>query len=416
MNRRQFLHHSLVLGGASLIPWVPLRSEAAHATNQVVFIFVRGGWDPLAILEPLATSSDYRNLRNLRPNLLCKNPRTYAGLSLNAAMSPLVTDSQLAAGLGFVLHTGSLNKTRSHFVQQDLIETGSASTVGTSGFLARAGKEASRRCVAIHSSVPKSMKTGNPIVLRDPAALDEKYAASVTKPGWSRAQRMGLYRSGGASNLDKALDQTAATIVTDFQRVHSSLAANGDTNLDTLLGRSGYLSTRFGRDLAAAGAMLSSAANPGFVAVNAEHNWDTHAIQSNVFDGKIADLAQNLAAFKRDLVRRGKWNSTVVVVMSEFGRTVKENGSLGSDHGEGGLMMLMGGKIKPFASEPLAKRSWTLPGSATSSTALDVRHDYRMVLAEVLSRHMLLTSTEIGRVFTGGQFQVAANYLGLFRT
>src|SRR6185369_12002832 len=95
-----------------------------------------------------------------------------------------------------------------------------------------------------------------------------------------------------------------------------------------LIGAGGYQQSSFGQRLAVAAAMLASPANPAIVTVDAEHVWDTHFNQAtndptgySAYGKKVDDVAKNLVAFKSDLQRRGLWDDTAVVLMSEFGRT-----------------------------------------------------------------------------------------------
>ena len=161
--------------------------------------------------------------------------------------------------------------------------------------------------------------------------------------------------------------------------------------------------------------MLASVANPAFVTVDAEHDWDTHANQRTneltfgAFGTKVDDIGRNLLAFKNDLVARGKWATTAVVVITEFGRTILENANKGSDHGRGGLILLMGGRIRPFTNAAYTGlRNWTIPTTADASSALDVVHDYRIVLSEILQKNCGLTAAQATSIFLS-QINVASS-------
>ena len=177
----------------------------------------------------------------------------------------------------------------------------------------------------------------------------------------------------------------------------------------------------FGQRLAVAAAVL--AWNPAIVAVDAGHDWDTHFAEHPNDPAewyglakKVDDFAKNIVAFKNDLVRRTAGTGTAIVVISEFGRTVKENGDRGTDHGRGGLMLLLGGAIRRHSDAAyLGLRALTIPASADSSTALAVTHDYRVVMAELLERHLGLTRSSALALFRPEGTVSAANYLNVLR-
>jgi len=131
---------------------------------------------------------------------------------------------------------------------------------------------------------------------------------------------------------------------------------------------------------------------------------------------KVDDLAKNLLAFKNDLQRRSLWDSTAIVLLSEFGRTIRENGSQGSDHGRGGAMLLLGGALRAHADPAyLGLRSLSLPATFDASSALDVVHDYRVVMAEILERHLGLPQTTALGLFQPAASVRASDYLNVVR-
>ena len=413
MKRRDFLTRSLALAGISCLPsFVSRRAGAQTApTGQLVFVFLRGGADPLGLAAP--TGAALTRLNDLRPNLAVAGAVPFGTLALHPRLAtPLLSDAELAAHLNVVIHAGSLNETRSHFEQMARIEGGDMTGFPVDGILGRAAKLINRSTFAIGNAVPASLRGTNPLVLTDPAKLQAGYSAYNMKPGtaFTRSHRLGMYKVAAGEAGDTKIDALARLAQSQFD-----LIDDVPVTLAQLVGQHGYLNTPFGQRLSVAAHMLASVANPAFVTVDAEHDWDTHANQRTndltfgAFGTKVDDIGRNLLAFKNDLVARGKWATTAVVVITEFGRTILENANKGSDHGRGGLILLMGGRIRPFTNTAYTGlRNWTIPTTADASTALDVVHDYRIVLSEILQKNCGLTAAQATSIFLS-QINVASS-------
>jgi uncharacterized protein (DUF1501 family) len=143
----------------------------------------------------------------------------------------------------------------------------------------------------------------------------------------------------------------------------------------------------------------NSAYSIGFVDVG---GWDTHVNQGaaeGALAANLAGLANGLAAFAREMGAR--WKSTVVVVMSEFGRTFRENGNRGSDHGHGNTLWVLGGGI---AGGRIAGRQVALTEATLfQNRDLPVLNDYRSVLAHLFARMYGLGDAALGRVLPGAK-------------
>jgi uncharacterized protein (DUF1501 family) len=382
MQRREFLSSVLAGLGVGLLP----RAARAAATSpRLVFVFLRGGTDALSLVSP--AGAGFTTLQGYRPKIAMANPLPFtAQLQLHPAMAPLMASS-IKNRLNLILHAGSVTDSRSHFDQQYRVETGDAVGNTATGFLARTMSAQAFMAAAVSRSIPASLGGSDPLVLSDPASVQAGYSIGSLKGGMTRAQRLGLY-------------QVAAG--------ESGSAVLAGVTLASLTAANGYVATSpFGQRLALAAELCTSSLNPQIVTVNGEQFWDSHvaqltndSVQFLTLHNSIADLATNLAAFKNDLSARGLWNQTVVVVMSEFGRTVRENGNAGTDHGRGGVMVVMGGTVRPFTDPGYTgTRAWTLPSNPDGSAALSVLHDYRIVLAEIMERHLGMTAQKVGQMF-----------------
>jgi uncharacterized protein (DUF1501 family) len=404
-SRRDFISQGLTLVGASALPtfWLP-RAYAA-SDGQMVFIFLRGGADALGLISP--AGDDFTTLKKWRPNISLDSPITLTGnLVAHARLAPLLSDPDLKSQLNLIPHVGSLNETRSHFEQMAHVESGDAVGNTSSGFLARAAVAMGRRATfAMANGIPASLVGVNTLVLQEPAQLQSQFKYSTWQMPFTRSQRLGMYKIDPGESGDADIDKVAHVAQLQFDQLEGPKPITAQS----LVNAGNYKNNSlFGQRLAVAAAMLDSAANPAFIAVDAEHVWDTHAAQQTndtsvgAFGAKVDDLAKNLLAFKNDLVKRGKWSTTTVVILSEFGRTIKENGDHGTDHGRGGVAILMGAGVKSFTDRTVTSvRSWSLPATADASTALDVKHDYRLILAEILQKRCGMSQTDVVDLFLG---------------
>lgn len=419
MKRRDFLNQSLALAGISCVPtFLPSISKAQTASGQIIFIFLRGGADALSLLPPSGAART--RLNSFRPNEAVIGDKIFSNnLNIHPLLEPMVLDTSLKARLNFILHVGSPYNTLSHFEQMARVETADMNTIAADGLFGRAAKTLNRATFAIGNSIPTSLRGTNPMVLTDPAKLSNGYASGNLKPGgdYTRAQRLGLYKIVAGEVGDANINSAAR----NAQQQYDLVEAGSTANLTTLMSAQNYFDDQygFGERLATAAHMLSSAANPAFVTVDAEMAWDTHSgqftndlTQFKSFATKVDALGRNLVALKRDLVSRGKWATTAVVVISEFGRTIKQNGSSGTDHGRGGLMILMGGRIRPFSDTTyVGTRVWSIPTTVDVSTPLAITHDYRLILAEIMQKNCGMTQTQLNSVFLN-QINLS-NYLGV---
>ncbi len=418
LKRRDILKASLAGVGASFLPSIVGGAEArAQGTppKSLVFILLRGGADPLTWLSPKGGTGQ-TTLAGFRPNLTLASPLTFSStLYANQFMAPIVNDATLMSRFNVILHSGCAHETRSHFEQLDHVESGDSVSIASTGFLGRAATVLARPVASLGTTIPMSVRGTNPLCFTDPAQLQSNAQEHQFRFNVTRSQRLGLYRYSDA-NVD------AIASIADAQ-ISAAANAIGNVTASGLATAGGYLQADhgFGQRLATAAALVGSSWAPAIVTVDGDHDWDTHNDQFPNTVGewygmarKIDDVSRNIAKFKNDLVARGRWDSTAVIVMSEFGRCVKENTSGGTDHGRGGLMMLFGGAVRGHSDAAyVGPRSFTIPTTADSSTALSVVHDYRTVVAEVLERHMGMARATVLGLFP--QTISAANYLNVIR-
>ena len=343
MNRRFFLRTTgLGLLGATL----PL--AASRRRNRVlVVIFQRGAVDALNMIVPYgerAYAASRPSIAIPRNEVLDLDGFFGAHPSLRSLM-PFWKDRSLA-----VVHAaGSPDATRSHFDAQDFMESGTPGEKSTKdGFLARAvgkAKTSTPRAVAITSTLPRIFA----------GAPDAIAATDLAK-----------FRNDRAASLFAAAYPEAF----EAARVLGKVDATGGP----LKQIAGLIKADIGVEVA-------------FTDVD---GWDTHAAQNGPLANRLRRLSDDIAAFANDLGSR--MSDVVLVTMSEFGRTVRENGNRGTDHGHGGAMLVLGGNVnggKVHGRWPGLEREQLFEGRDLAVTT-----DFRDVFAEVLTKHLGVTSME----------------------
>ncbi len=366
MQRRTFLASLGLAAPALLLP--RLAFSGADKKKTLVVILQRGAVDGLSMVPPVGEKAYY----DLRPTIAIEKKAAKAldgPFALHPSLSPLLP-LWANKSLAIVHAVGSPDPTRSHFDAQDYLETGTPGSKSTDdGWLARAlgakkGK-GSLRAVALSPALPRILR-GDPDAVAF-AALDSFKVAG---------KGSGTFESMYDGALDEALrgagkDAFAAMNTLEAANVSAIVPANGAKYPDGPLGkRLKQIAQLIRGDVGVE------------VAVTDCGGWDTHANQKPLLDKRLAELGGALAAFATDL--GGRMADVCVVTATEFGRTVKENGSAGTDHGHGSVMMVMGGGVK-------GKRvlgSWKGLADLYEGRDLPVTTDHRTVFAEILRAHL----------------------------
>ena len=408
ITRRVFLRNSaLAVVGTAAVPAfltrVALGSESALEKNKrLVVIFQRGAADGLNIVVPHAEASYYA----MRPsiNIPRKDVIDLDGFfGLHPSMSPLQPlwkQRQLA-----IVHAaGSPDPTRSHFDAQDFMESGTPGVKATGdGWLNRCihslpepAEKSSFRAIAMGPSLPRILTGPEPAI-----ALNNISDFGVG--GRNAAPIANTFEAMYAHSVDAVLHGTgqetfdAVKMLKSADPAKYSPAAGAD-----------YPRGRFGDSLKQLAQLIK--ANLGVQVAFADiGGWDHHVNEGNT-QGQIANVlrefSQSLGAFYTDLGDLAE--DTVIVTMSEFGRTARENGDRGTDHGHANVMFMMGGPVKG------GKVYGRWPGLDLSQLYegrdLAVTTDFRQVLGEAVSRH--LGNNRLQQVFPGFAPGQSLNYLG----
>lgn len=377
MRRRDFLKLQALAAAGLLLPRVSLAiapRSAGTAPSVLVSLFLRGGADGLNIVVPHADPEYYR----LRPTLAVPRPGggegaaidLGGGFGLHPSAEPLLP--LFRAGELAILHAcGAVHGSRSHFDAQALMERGVADGgLPQSGWLGRlveqlpgAGGEVFQ-AVSLGSSVARSLLGEVPAMNLETL---ESLAIAGGKAPWLRPALASLYAG------DPMLEDTAALLFAALDRVAA-------LDLARLAPPSGvsYPATPFGTALRELARLVLADLGVRAAAVDIG-NWDHHANENAILPGRLDELAKGLAAFRAHLGEA--FARVTVVVMSEFGRRAAQNGSGGTDHGAGNVVLVLGGGVK--GGRIIA--DW--PGLAERELDrgdLRVTIDYRQVLEEVI--------------------------------
>ena len=399
VTRRYFLRSSgAVAAGLGLMPLAWLGGRTAFAAAPVkrgrtlVVVFLRGGVDGLNFVVPHGDPG----YAKLRPTLGLKAPAkgdAEACLDLDGAfglhprLAPL--GPWFERGLAVAAHAvGYDGNSRSHFEEQDVWETGIASNdLRADGWLNRhlATSEGHGRvrAVAVGSTLPRICRgKATAYAIRD---LDDlTLAGARAKPDRAAALQDGLEAAygDGTDVLDRAARDTLEGL--------AELRAAATRKLDA---SAVYPNTGLGRQLRSIAHLVK--ADIGLEVAEVDYGgWDTHQNQGRGAQGAFANLCGGLStaldAFAKDLGDR--MDDVLVLTLSDFGRTARENGTGGTDHGWGNAMLLMGGSVAKARKADGRRVVTEWPGLATEALhqRRDLKHtiDFRDVIAEVVATHL----------------------------
>jgi len=345
----------------------------------LVIVFLRGGADGLNLVVPHADPAYYA----ARPGIGIKardaiNLDGFFGL--NPLLRPLHNwwqEGQLA-----VVHcAGSEDESRSHFDAQDFMEHGGLAAGGWLGRFLRVRPDQSESplaAVAIGSQLPECLR-GAPSCAAIQSLDDFGFGPNL--PAGFLTNLAALYKLA-----PRHLAPAGQSAMMALERIDALRSQNLTTTSAT------YQLDDFSNGLRQIARLIQG--RVGLQAATIDlGGWDSHITSSVIMDPPTQRLANGLNAFAADLGPPGLAR-TQIVVMTEFGRRVAENSAAGTDHGRGSVMFLLGGGIaggKVHASWPDLEHELAGPGD------LPVRHNYRDVLAPVLSR--IAPGTDLAKVF-----------------
>jgi len=410
-NRRFFLRNgALAIAGTTAIPSFLVRSVLAEAaaTNpgrRLVVVFQRGAADGLNVVVPYKEKNYYA----MRPTIAIPENQVidldgFFGLHPSlAAFKPLYDQGHLA-----IVHaSGSPDMSRSHFDAQDYMESGTPGLKSTTdGWLNRAlqaqdqiDNQALRhqrehtafRALALGSQVPRTLAGTIPAI-----ALSNVNSFSVGARGPAPSPAANAFAAMYGESGDHLFHSTG-------EETFDAVKMLRDANPGQYKPAPGieYPNSEFGNNMKQIAQLLK--ANLGVEAAFTDvGGWDTHQNQGAV-DGQLAnrlsDFSASISAFWRDLGDDAE--NVTLVTMSEFGRTARQNGTGGTDHGHANAMFVLGGNVKG------GKVYGQWPGlddhQLNEGRDLTVTTDFRQVLGEAVSKTLGANNLEM--VFPGAQLR-----------
>jgi uncharacterized protein (DUF1501 family) len=364
---------------------------APNADARLLVVFLRGAYDAANIVIPV--HGDFYHAS--RPTIAIAKPDPALASSalpldadwalhpaLRETIFPLFRKGQVA----FVPFAGTDDLTRSHFETQDTIELGQdvkGARNYRSGFMARLVKTITRtRPIAFTDQLPLTFQGGD--------AIPNIAINNVGKPGVDARQ---------ASLITAMYDGTphAASVQEGFHVRDDVYHAITEHMLEA--NRGAVSPKGFALSARRIAQLMRDQFNLGFVDVG---GWDTHVNEGGAtgyLADRISELGRGLAGFAEEI--GPKWNETVVVVISEFGRTFRENGNRGTDHGHGSVYWVLGGGIKGgrMAGEQVVVDEAHL----FQNRDYPVLNDYRTLLGGLIQRLYGLDQNGLQRVFASVQ-------------
>lgn len=396
--------------GMGQVPMWLARAAASEGRKQktLVAIFMRGAADGLNIVVPFGDP----RYRELRPTLGLQPPRPQDDSQNNGPFGPVIDlDGKFGLHpglrhfkefwdkrqLAIVEAAGSPDPSRSHFDAQDYMESGTPGKTGN-GWLNRAlgepGPDASPlRAVALSNRVPRTLRGEYEAValgnVQDFNISDQERLA-ILRNMYSLTSDATMRRTG--KDAFEAMKMLQAMAMEQAPSGGGQAPASGPVSPNS---RPSYnAGGQLGRNLQELARLIKSGA--GVEAAFAEvDGWDHHQNENNQLANLLNQFSNAIAAFCQDLGDR--MEDVVIVTMSEFGRTVEENGTGGTDHGHGSLMTVLGGPVyggKIFGTWPGLEREQLF-----ESRDLAVTTDFRTVLSELVRGH--LGRSDLSSVFPG---------------
>jgi uncharacterized protein (DUF1501 family) len=387
LDRRDFL------AAAAAVPMMVAGRvwAAPKADMRTLVVFLRGAYDAANVVIPVSSSFYYES----RPTIAVPRPTSGAAdtavpLTPDWGLHPVLKDSLLPLWqkreLAFVPFAGTADDlTRSHFETQDTIELGQP-VHGTrnynSGFMARLAAVLTR-------TKPIAYTEQLPLVFRGGHAIPNIGIAAVGKPGVDDRQAKlieGMYAKdalgGAVSEGFKVRDDVYKTVAEEMAAADRGAVSAKGFELSA---------RRIGR-------LMRDQFNLGFVDIG---GWDTHVGQGGAtgyLAGRLGELGRALSGFAEEIGPQA-WNDTLVVVISEFGRTFRENGNKGTDHGHGSVYWVLGGAVKGgrLAGEQVKVDH----ASLFQNRDYPVLTDYRALFGGLFARAYGLDQKLVQQVFPG---------------
>jgi uncharacterized protein (DUF1501 family) len=409
LSRRTMLKLALVGAAHPLLPVRGIVSQAFAAPGaadaKFLLVFLRGGYDAANVLIPVGSDFYYESRPTIalpkpdpvNPNaaISLARPNEVAAWGLHPALKESMLPLWQKGQLAFVPFAGTEDLTRSHFETQDNMESGMpvsapgrAPRAYGSGFL-------NRLAAALDgTAAPVAFTDGLPMAMTGEVVVPNVSLKGTGKPAFDDRQ-VGLLSSMYEGTRFAPLIAEGFDLRKTVAQQAEMMAAGGMAGEMQAANRNAITATGFALEARRMAGLMKDKFNIGFIDVG---GWDTHVNQGGA-QGQLAtlltSLGQGLAGFAEQM--GPAWNRTVVFVVSEFGRTFRENGTHGTDHGHGSVHWVLGGAVQGgrLAGDQVA----VTPQSLNQNRDFPVLTEYRAMLGGIFKRMYSLDNPRVERVF-----------------
>jgi uncharacterized protein (DUF1501 family) len=382
MKRREFL--KTALGAAPFLATTVTAGRlyaAPMAGPRLLVVFLRGAYDATNIIVPVSSDFYY----SARPSLAIPKAAVLpldADWALHPALKESIYPLWQKKQISFVPFASTDDTSRSHFETQDTIELGQpvgGSRNYGSGFM-------SRLAGTLSGSDPIAFTTQLPLTFRGGAPIPNVALNFTGKPGVADRDAQLIQSMYQGQTLAPAVAEGFSVQSEVYQAISAEMQA---ANRNAVSPKGFELSAQ------RIGILMRDKFNLGFVDIG---GWDTHVNQGGT-DGylanRIGELGRSLAMLADTL--GPAWNNTVVIVVSEFGRTFRENGDRGTDHGHGSVYWVLGGGIRGGAVA--GRQVAVTQANLFQDRDLLVLNDYRSLIGGLVRRSYMLNPTQLATVF-----------------
>ena len=395
MQRRAFMRTA----AASLaLPMGRVWAAPRPGTPKFILVFLRGAYDAAQVLVPYANDFYYE----ARPHIAVPRPGSgddgAVALDADWALHPALRSNLLplwqAGQLAFVPFAGTRDLSRSHFETQDHIELGQGAAVRDydDGFL-------NRLLTQLHGDVrPMAFSAQLPLSMRGPRRVPNMAVAQAGR-GAIAARQQALLEAMWSGTTQEASVREGFQVQSTVRRDMQASAWSREMRAAS---RGAVAPERFVAEATRVGLLMRESFDIGFIDVG---GWDTHVFEASA-NGSQGQLALKLRALGDGLAALSQalgpaWRDTTVVVLSEFGRTFRENGNRGTDHGHGSVYWVLGGSLrgKRIAGEQVALS----PDTLNQNRDYPVLSDDRDLLGGLFGRIWGLRAHQLQAVFPGSR-------------
>ena len=395
MQRRHFLSAAASLPLAFSLA----RARAAAPRNDTprfLLVFLRGAYDSNSLLVPTHSNFYY----HARPTIAIARPGESGGAlpldgqwglhpAMEGSLLPLVQAKQAC----FIPFAGTNDLSRSHFETQDSIELGQpldASQSFRTGFMNRLAQLLQDRA----DIAPMAFTAQLPLCMRGPTRIANTALANLGKSGIDTQRSQAIARMYANTPLAPAVQEGFA--------VRDAVLRGVQEEMDKA-GRDAISAKGFGLVAQRMATLMRDQFDLGFIDVG---GWDTHVNQGGAtgnLANRLDELGRGLATFAQELGPE-PWRHTVVAVISEFGRTFRENGNKGTDHGHGTTYWLLGGGLSSQAGgRVVGEQMAVTEAQLFQNRDFPILNEYRSVLGGLFARMYGLSAAQMQQVFPQAQ-------------